>query len=123
MASPLVLLVEDHEDTRELYSEYLREVGGLSVLDNVASDDVLVIALQARPSVIVTDYRMSPVDGLELCRQLRAHPETSHIPLIMLTAHAVAAHVKVFRETCNAVLLKPCSPDKLLSEIRRFVAA
>lgn len=83
----LVLLVEDHIDTLELYSQYLRDREGFDVVENVTSATAFTHALETRPNVIVTDYRMSPVNGLELCRQLRGHAETHPIPVIMLTAH------------------------------------
>lgn len=118
----VVLLVEDHEDTRELYVQYLREVAGFDVIADVTPENAFGRALETLPDIVVSDYRMAPVDGLELCRQLRAHSETSHIPSIMLTAHAVATDVEMFRGVCAAVLVKPCLLERLVSEIHRVVA-
>jgi two-component system phosphate regulon response regulator PhoB len=119
---PLVLLVEDHDDTREMYSHYLRNAAGFSVIDDPTPETAFARILDLHPDVVVTDYRMSPVNGLELCRQLRAHPETSHVPLIMLTAHTVAADLEAFRAVCAAVIVKPCLPEQLAHEISRVIA-
>ncbi len=114
------MLVEDHVDTLELYSEFLR-FSRVNVVQEVTPHNAFERAVEVQPDVIVTDYRMAPVDGLELCRRLRAHPATSETPLIMLTGHTVAADLELFRRVCNAVVLKPCPPAELLGRLCEVV--
>jgi CheY-like chemotaxis protein len=118
----LVLLIDDHEDTRDMYCEYLRTVDGIGVVEGVTPETAFARSLQTLPSVIVTDYKMAGVDGFELCNRLRAHPATSHIPLVMLTGHGAADDLQKFLSVCAAVLLKPVDPETLLAELRRAVA-
>lgn len=120
MPSLVVMLVEDHEDTLQMYSEYLQDAG-IGVVENVTPETAFERAVEVQPSVIVTDYRMAPVSGLELCRQLRAHPSMSQTPLIMLTGHTVAADLELFRTVCNAVVVKPCAPDELVKHILQVI--
>lgn len=122
-AEPLVvLLIDDHEDTRDMYAEYFRSVSGVDVVDDVIPETAFARSIETVPSVIVTDYKMAGVDGFELCTQLRAHPVTSHIPLVMLTGYGAAEDLERFSSVCGAVLLKPVDPETLLAEVRRALA-
>lgn len=118
----LVLLIDDHEDTREMYCEYLRTVDGVGLVEGVTPQTAFKRSVESLPSVVVTDYKMAGVDGFELCTRLRAHPATSHIPLVMLTGHGDAHDLQKFLSVCAAVLLKPVDPETLLAEVRRAVA-
>ena len=77
----LVLLVDDCQDTRELYAEYL-ELSGFDVKE--ADDGIVAIdeAVRVRPDVIVMDMSLPKLDGREAARQLRADERTRSIPLV-----------------------------------------
>ena len=118
---PRVLIVEDHDDTREMYAQFLTAISGLDVIECASSATALTQALAAFPDVVVTDYLMPKFNGIELCRQLQANPATSRIPVIMLTADAHALRSESVLALCAAVVLKPCEPEDLALHIRTVI--
>jgi two-component system cell cycle response regulator DivK len=119
----LVLLVEDHADTRALYAFDLTHAGF-----RVAEARNAVEALQRiatnRPDIVVTDLRMPGVNGVTLCRSLQQDEATRDLPLIAITAYAHPDMVNAARDAgCATVLLKPCAPAHLRREIARVVEA
>lgn len=82
----------------------------------------LELALRYRPSVVITDWMMPRMDGLEFTRRLRADPHTRHIPIIMLTARSdVEDKVASLETGVNAFLAKPFSASELISTVRSLV--
>jgi CheY-like chemotaxis protein len=116
------LLVDDHDDTREMYAQFFTAMSGLDVSECAASENAFAVILETQPDVVVTDYVMPTLDGGELCRQLKAHPDTRRIPVVMLTGDANVLVSETLRETCALVLMKPCGPDDLASHIRTVIA-
>ena len=114
---PRVFLIEDDEDSRAMYSEYLTSFAGMRVIDRAPCATTVEDVAAAAPDVVVTDYIMPGMDGVTLCQQLRDNPETRCIPVIMITADAPAAQSDALRRVCVAVLLKPCEPGQLAIEI------
>lgn len=116
-----ILIVESHEDTRELYAEHLRFCG-FKVLAARTADEGIANA----PSVdaIVTGIAVhGSFDGLELIRRTRQNESTRRTPIIVLTAHAFEWHrQQAFDAGANAFLSKPCPLDLLVGEIRRQLA-
>ena len=119
--APLVLIVDDNLDAREMYAMYLEHEGfryteaadGRAAIDQAKRD---------KPDLILMDATMPHLDGWEAARLLKSDDETKAIPLIMLTAHAFAEH----RDRAAAVgadgfLAKPVLPDALALEIRRML--
>src|SRR5438477_10826109 len=90
----LVLLVDGDDDTRMMYAECLRQ---LKFKVDEAEDGrvALAKAISRHPRVIVTETRLPGMNGLELCRILRTDRSTKTIPIIVVTAQAVAIDVKV----------------------------
>ena len=110
---PLVLLVEDDRDTREMYSEYLSH-SGLIVAEAPSGRRALERAREQCPDVVVTDIAMPGMDGLELSRQLRSSPPTRDVPIIAVSGNASE---RAREAGADVVLEKPCSPDYLLHVI------
>jgi CheY-like chemotaxis protein len=119
---PLVLIVDDNVDAREMYALYLEHAGfrAAEAGDGQAAIDM---ARRERPAVILMDATMPRLDGWEAARLLKDDPDTRAIPLIMLTAHAFAEHRDRAAEVgADAFLSKPVLPDALADEIRRILA-
>ena len=119
--APLVLLVDDSEDNREVYAQYL-SFSGFRVEIAVDGVEAVEKAASLKPDVIVMDLSLPRLDGWEATRQIKSAPETRGIPVIALTGHAVSESKKRALDVgCSGYLTKPCLPDILVSEIRRLV--
>lgn len=113
-----VLLVEDNDENREIYSTMLSHYG-FDVTHAVAGDEALRIARDLLPSVILLDISIPRIDGWEVARQLRADRTTRDSIIIALTAHALPAdHQKAREVGCDSYLAKPVRPRRVLEEIR-----
>ncbi|HVH44186.1 MAG TPA: response regulator [Labilithrix sp.] len=110
---PLVLVVDDVSDTRDMYAEYFDYVGMRAETAENGRQAVRR-ALRARPDAIVMDLAMPVLDGWEATRILHADPRTKDIPIVVLTGNAQPDQIKRAEE-CGAiqVLTKPCSPSDL----------
>lgn len=118
-ATPLVLVVDDVDHGREIFAEYL-EYRGFRVATAADGLEAIEKAFELRPDVILMDLSLPGIDGWEATRRLKADERTSGIPIIALTAHALAsAHEKAREVGCNAVVTKPCLPKDLEQEVRR----
>jgi CheY-like chemotaxis protein len=115
--SAVVLLVESHDDSRDMYADYLRQCG-FTVRTAGTTDEGLMRASDA--DVIVTEIRVhGSFDGVELVCRLRNAAKTRRTPIIVLTACAFAPdQQRALAAGCNVFLPKPCLPERLVSEIR-----
>ena len=121
--SPVVLVVDDHEDTRQMSLIVLRSQG-FSAMAAVGGEAGFVCASEQRPDVIVTDLAMPDGDGWHFVQQLASDARTKDIPVVMLTACATeTVKQRARQEGVAAFFFKPCSPDVLAAELRRLVAA
>lgn len=118
---PLILIVDDFEDNREMYTQFLR-FNGYRVAEAVDGRDALAKAGALHPDLIVMDLSLPGVDGWEATRRLKADPTTRDIPVIALTGHALAGHAEgAMAAGCDAFVTKPCIPVDLEAEIRRVL--
>jgi DNA-binding response OmpR family regulator len=120
---PLVLLVEDHVDSREMYATVL-DFAGIDVRVADDASTAFDLALTFDPDVIVTDFTLrGPHDGSALCRQLHADARTAHIPLLVVTGSTRTADIEALTGAgCADIRIKPYLPDAFLSDVERLVA-
>ena len=119
--APLVLVVDDSEDNREVYAQYL-SFSGFRVEMAVDGLEAVEKATSLSPDVIVMDLAMPRLDGWEATRRIKGAPATSRIPVIALTGNADSESKRRTQEAgCSGYLTKPCLPDVLVSEIRRLL--
>jgi two-component system, cell cycle response regulator DivK len=117
--SGIVLIVEDNEDNLRIYSTYLT-FSGFQVLEAVDGEAGIAAARSGRPDVILMDVSIPKIDGWEATRQLKADPETSHIRIIALTAHALAEdRERAVASGFDAYIAKPAEPRAVVAEVRR----
>jgi CheY-like chemotaxis protein len=122
LSAPLVLVVEDYPDAREMYSEYLR-FSGFRVAEARNGEEALEKAFTLLPDVVLMDLALPLMDGWEATRRLKSDPRTAQILVVALTGHALAGHQEGARRAgCDAFVTKPCLPDELVDEIRRLLA-
>ena len=121
-ARPLVLIVEDHVDTRLMYAEYLR-FAGLTVTEARDALTGVAKAIALRPNVIVMDLMLPGVDGWEAIRRLRMNAQTARLPIIVITGHEHKDYLRhaAIAAGADAYLIKPCLPSRLGSEIQRVL--
>jgi two-component system, cell cycle response regulator DivK len=118
---PLALIVDQDADTREMYAMHLT-AQGISVVEAHDGAEAVAHATSLRPDIITTDLTLRDCSGLGLCAQLKEHDTTKDIPVIAVTGRAMPNEVAyALASGCIAVLVKPCLPDALLSEIRRVL--
>jgi CheY-like chemotaxis protein len=119
--SPLVLIVDDFADNREMYGQFL-EFSGFRVAEAQNGHEALEKAFALKPDLIVMDLSLPGLDGWEATRRLKADGRTRTTPVIALTGHALAGHSKGAIEAgCDAFITKPCLPERLLEEIRKML--
>jgi chemosensory pili system protein ChpA (sensor histidine kinase/response regulator) len=120
-AGPLILIVDDNLDAREMYGMYLQHQG-FRWAEAVNGVDAITQTHVEKPALILMDATMPRMDGWEAVKQLKQDPQTKGIPLIMLTAHAFQEHRDRAAEVgADAFLAKPVLPDQLAAEIRRVL--
>ena len=118
-----ILIVEDNEDNRLIYSQYLAHAG-YRVVEAGNGAEGLEAARRDRPDIILMDISMPVMDGLTATRHLKADPELKVIPVVALTAHDGSGELqRATRAGCDWFVPKPCPPDALITEVRRVLAA
>jgi len=121
--NPLVLVVEDYQDAREMYAAYL-QFSGYRVAEAANGLEALDKTRELMPDIILMDLALPKMDGWEATRRLKADEQTRHIPIVALTGHALAGHAEGARQAgCDAFVTKPCLPDALVTEIERMLSA
>jgi CheY-like chemotaxis protein len=119
---PLVLVVDDYQDAREMYAEYL-SVSGFRVAEAATGLEALEQAFALQPDVILMDLSLPGLDGWAATRHLKTDERTRTIPVVALTGHALAGASEGARKAgCDSFVTKPCLPDELVAEIRRMLA-
>lgn len=122
-AKPLVLVVEDYQDAREMYAAYL-EFSGYRVAEATNGVEAIEQARELMPDIILMDLALPKMDGWEATRQLKSDARTRNIPIVALTGHALAGHAEGARQAgCDSFVTKPCLPDALVAEIKRMLGA
>jgi two-component system, cell cycle response regulator DivK len=120
-ARPLVLVVDDYKDAREMYAEYLT-FSGFRVAEACNGHEAVEKAFELKPDVILMDLSLPGMDGWTATRHLKSDVRTRAIPVVALTGHALAGSSDGARQAgCDAFVTKPCLPDELVVELRRIL--
>ena len=118
---PLVLVVDDYQDAREMYAEYLA-YSGFRVAEATNGVEALEKAFDLLPDVILMDLSLPGMDGWAATRRLKTDERTRRIPVVALTGHALAGASESARQAgCDAFVTKPCLPDELVVQVRRML--
>jgi len=118
---PLVLVVEDYQDAREMYAAYL-QFSGFEVAEAGNGIEAIDKTHELMPDIVLMDLALPRMDGWEATKRLKSDPRTRHIPIVALTGHALAGHAEGARQAgCDAFVTKPCLPDALVVQIKRLL--
>lgn len=121
-AEPLVLIVDDYADAREMYVEYL-SVSGFRVAEAADGQQAVEQAKALKPDVVLMDLSLPIVDGVEATRRIKADETTKHALIIALTGHSEREHTDEAKKAgATSFIIKPCLPDDLVTEINRLLA-
>jgi len=121
MSKEHILVVDDEEDILELVQFNLNK-HGYRVTACSSGEDAQAKLLHDRPALIVLDLMLPGIDGLELCRRVKADPRSSNIPIIMLTARGDEADVVCGLEMgADDFIVKPFSPRVLLARVKAIL--
>jgi CheY-like chemotaxis protein len=120
---PKILLVEDNEMNRDMLSRRLVR-GGYEVAVAEDGERGVEMATNDRPDLILMDMSLPVIDGWEATRRIKAMPELRKIPIIALTAHAMATdREKALEAGCDDYDTKPIELQRLLGKIETLLAA
>lgn len=120
MAIPTVLLADPDADSRTVYSLML-EHHGFRVVEARDPSAARRLACEERPDVVVAELFLPFLEGLPLPVLLKREECTAHIPVIGLTALSTAVGAAPGLLACDSHLVKPCTPSRLLHEVRRML--
>lgn len=122
MTHPLALVIDDDIDIRTMVAIKL-ESAGYSVQSEADGEAGLAAIRQLRPAIVLLDWMMPRMNGLEVVSRLRADPEIADIPVILLTARAQEDAVeRGFAAGADDYVVKPFSPRELLSRVAAIQA-
>ncbi|HEY5009463.1 MAG TPA: phosphate regulon transcriptional regulator PhoB [Caulobacteraceae bacterium] len=115
---PQVLVVED-EDALSALLQYNLDKEGYAVTVAADGEEALVLIDEQMPDLIVLDWMLPKVSGVEICRRLRARPETRNLPIIMLTARGEESdRIRGLDTGADDYVIKPFSMSELAARIR-----
>lgn len=119
MANDKILIVEDESAIRELIKLALTGAGYSNVYEAADGEQALELANRILPDLILLDWMLPGIDGLTVCRKLKSAPETTHIPVIMLTAKSEESDVVLGLEMgAEDYIAKPFSRKILIARVR-----
>jgi len=113
-----ILVIDDAEDIREVAQVSLEVVGGWEVMTASSGREGVAKALAEQPDAILLDVMMPDQDGPTTFKQLQANHATQHIPVILLTAKALASDRRMFADLgVVSVIAKPFEPMALAAQV------
>jgi two-component system, OmpR family, alkaline phosphatase synthesis response regulator PhoP len=120
---PLILIADD--ESHILHVVHLKLTNaGYDVVTAGDGEEALELALDRLPDLVITDYQMPHLNGLDLCRRLKSEAKTALVPALMLTARGASLSDDEVRGTNIAgVLSKPFSPREILVRVRELLGA
>ena len=118
-----ILLVEDNEMNRDMLARRLKRKG-FEVAIAVDGESGLALAASETPDIVLMDMGLPGIDGWEATRRLKANDDTAHLPVIGLTAHAMATdRARSLEAGCDEFETKPIDLPRLLDKITRLLPA
>jgi two-component system phosphate regulon response regulator PhoB len=118
---PLVLVVDDHDDTREMYVLSL-SFFGFEAIAAADCEQAYRRAWDFHPDIVVTDLTLRGGEGWQLIQDLKRETRTQDIPVVLLTGYAAPSlRERAKHEGCAEFFLKPCAPDELATKLRHVL--
>ena len=122
-APPLVLIVEDHEDTRFMLRTILEMRGGITVVEAENGETATALAESLHPDLILMDGTLPLLDGFAATRRIRGLASVCNVPIVFLSGHAQpASEAQAFAAGCNDYLIKPFALAELERVLERHLS-
>jgi|SRR2546421_456582 two-component system, cell cycle response regulator DivK len=122
MANELVLIVEDNEKNRKLQRDVL-QFKGYRIIETDNAEEGIRLAQEHMPAVILMDFHLPGIDGIEALARLRGDPATQHIPVIAVTASAMTEdRQKIVTAGFDALQTKPIHVKDFLRVVDDTIA-
>ena len=119
-ARPLVLVADDHEDTRLLFRTVL-EVRGYEVIEAADGEETVRTAESARPDLILMDGSLPRLSGVDATRRIRGSAHIGHVPIVFISGHTGAVVLALAREAgCDDYLVKPFALAQLEAVLKKY---
>ncbi|MGY3211504.1 response regulator [Mucilaginibacter sp. HD30] len=115
-----ILILDDNRDILDIVTEAL-SYAQFEVMDISLGSKLFDAVRDFKPDLILLDHRLSDAKGSDLCRQLKAMPQYSHIPVIIFSAYINPGDASV--ANCDGYLYKPFDLDELFNTVRRMLPA
>jgi two-component system phosphate regulon response regulator PhoB len=120
--TPLIVVVDDEPHIVQVLKLRL-EIDGYEVLGAEDGEEALALVQEHRPDLLITDYQMPYMSGVELCRAIRDDAETHAMPILMLTARQHSIHDRDLGACAiDHILAKPFSPREISEYVARLLA-
>ncbi len=117
MANELILIVEDNEKNRKLLRDVL-QFKGYCTIEAEMGEDGVTLAAEYKPDLILMDYQLPGIDGIEAFRRIRNAPSTAHIPIVAVTASAMPEEARKMKEAgFDGFLTKPINVKQFLQAV------
>jgi two-component system cell cycle response regulator DivK len=118
-----ILVVEDHEDNRQILRDLLG-AAGFEIVEAHDGESAHPAASAHKPDLILMDIQLPGIDGYEATRRIKGDPALAAIPLIVVTSYALSGDEDKARTAgCDDYVAKPYSPRQLLAKIRHYLPA
>jgi len=117
MANELILIVEDNEKNRKLLRDVL-QFKGYRTMEAELGEDGVTLAMQHKPDLILMDYHLPGIDGIEAFRRIRNASGTAHIPIVAVTASAMPEETRKMKEAgFDGFQTKPINVKEFLQAV------
>ncbi|MBW0161456.1 MAG: response regulator, partial [Sediminibacterium sp.] len=112
----ILLIVDDHTELRKFVADIFSD--RFQIVESERGEEALELALKFLPDVVITDWMMPGMSGINLCRALRSNPKTNHIPIIILTSKSSQdSQIEGMQSGADDYVSKPISPKVLVSRV------
>jgi two-component system, cell cycle response regulator DivK len=119
--APMILVVDDREDARYMYTLYLT-THGFRVVEAVNGEEAVRLAHEHQPALVLMDLGLPVMDGWEATRRIKADPRTRRVPVLAISGHAFPDSVKRAKEAgVDAFFMKPCMPATVLAKVNEML--
>jgi CheY-like chemotaxis protein len=116
-----ILIIDNDADVLDMIQEVLN-YAGYEVVIKEGTDDIVALITEQKPDLVLIDFILNGVNGGEYCHRIKANPQTSSLPVIIMTAYSKVL-LSLGDYGCNGYLAKPFDLDELINHVSRLLAA